>query len=50
MEGVKSNLNIMLNFLKGLACIGVVFIHITFPGKVGEIIKYASAYGVPIFS
>lgn len=49
MEGVKSNLNIMLNFLKGLACIGVVFIHITFPGKVGEIIKYASAYGVPIF-
>lgn len=31
------------------ACVGVVFIHITFPGKVGEIIKYASAYGVPIF-
>lgn len=28
---------------------GVVFIHVTFPGMLGQIIKYASAYAVPIF-
>lgn len=41
--------NKMLNLLKGFACIGVVLIHVTFPGVVGEIIKYASAYAVPLF-
>ncbi len=28
---------------------GVVFIHISFPGKFGQIVLYASAYAVPIF-
>lgn len=39
----------MLNLLKGFACIGVVFIHVSFPGVIGGIIKHASAYAVPIF-
>ena len=26
-----------------------VLIHISFPGKTGDLIKYASAYAVPIF-
>lgn len=41
--------NIKLNFLKGLACMGVVFIHVTFPGLFGQIVLRASAYAVPIF-
>lgn len=49
MDLVTTNRNIMLNFLKGLACIGVVFIHVKFPGKVGDIVKCASAYAVPVF-
>lgn len=47
MNEVKRNT--MLNLLKGFACIGVVLIHVTFPGMIGEIIKFASAYAVPVF-
>lgn len=47
MNEVKRNT--MLNLLKGFACIGVVLIHITFPGMVGEIVKITSAYAVPVF-
>ncbi len=47
MEKVKRN--IMLNLLKGLACIGVVFIHVTFPGIVGIVVKKLAAFAVPIF-
>ena len=45
----KTITNIKLNLLKGFACMGVVFIHITFPGLFGQIVLYASAYAVPIF-
>lgn len=45
----RKNINLKLNLLKGFACIGVVFIHITFPGMFGQIVKYASNYAVPIF-
>ena len=41
--------NVKLNLLKGFACIGVVFIHVVFPGKTGQILVYASQYAVPIF-
>ena len=41
--------NVKLNLVKGFACIGVVFIHVTFPGLAGEIISSASSYAVPIF-
>lgn len=47
MNGVK--LNTTLNIIKGFACIGVVFIHITFPGIVGDSVLYVSAYAVPAF-
>lgn len=41
--------NVKLNLLKALACIGVVFIHVRFPGAFGEIISYAATFAVPIF-
>lgn len=44
-----SNRNRMLDLLKGFACIGVVFIHVTFPGLVGKIFSKAGAFAVPIF-
>lgn len=43
------NINIMLNFLKGFACVGVVFIHVSFPGEFGELVSIVSGYAVPIF-
>lgn len=41
--------NQMLNFIKGIACIGVVFIHVMFPGIVGEIVSKLSQFAVPVF-
>jgi peptidoglycan/LPS O-acetylase OafA/YrhL len=38
-----------LNTLKGLACIGVVFMHCSFPGILGKIISYCFKFNVPIF-
>ena len=45
----KASVNVKLNLLKGFACMGVVFIHITFPGLFGQIVMHASGYAVPIF-
>lgn len=42
-------INNKLNFLKCFACIGVVFIHITFPGRFGEIVRLGADYAVPVF-
>ncbi len=47
MNGTSKN--VKLNLLKGFACICVVFIHIAFPGMLGQIVKAASSYAVPIF-
>jgi surface polysaccharide O-acyltransferase-like enzyme len=41
--------NQSLNFLKGIGCIGVVFIHVAFPRRVGQIISEMSQFAVPIF-
>lgn len=41
--------NHALNLLKFFACVAVVFIHVTFPGKTGEIIKSESSWAVPFF-
>lgn len=41
--------NRCFDFLKGMACIGVVFIHIIFPGIFGEIIIKAARFAVPLF-
>ena len=45
----KPQKNAMLNCLKGLACISVVFIHISFPGKTGAVMDKLGIYAVPIF-
>lgn len=41
--------NNFLNFLKGIGCIGVVFIHVLFPGVFGKIIARLAAFAVPVF-
>lgn len=46
-ENTKTNT--MLNLLKGVACMGVVFIHMPFPGHFGEIISILSGFAVPLF-
>lgn len=46
---VKNNRNQWLNVLKGIGCMGVVFIHILFPGKTGEIVSKLCQFAVPVF-
>ena len=41
--------NVKLDLLKGCACIGVVFIHVSFPGTFGQIVNYISTFAVPVF-
>lgn len=41
--------NYFLNCLKGIACIGVVFIHVAFPGLFGKYIYTIASAGVPLF-
>lgn len=38
-----------LDFLKGIACIAVVFIHFNFPGNFGIAVKSICRIGVPVF-
>lgn len=48
METVKQY-NPCLDFVKGLACIFVVFMHCEFPGKAGVIVQAISRFSVPFF-
>lgn len=41
--------NRCLDFIKGLACIGVVFMHCTFPYPYGQVISFICKFAVPIF-
>lgn len=41
--------NVMLNFMKAIACIGVILIHVPFPGVIGELIKKIFSFSVPFF-
>ena len=41
--------NYCLDFIKGLACIFVVFMHCEFPGKTGIIVQAISRFCVPLF-
>lgn len=41
--------NKTLNFLKGIACLAVIFIHVKFPGMFGKIIALLCQFAVPIF-
>ncbi len=45
----KNKENILLNFTKGISCLGVVLIHVCFPGIIGEILKKIFSYAVPLF-
>ncbi len=47
MVDVKHNR--MIDFFKGIACVGVVFMHILFPGMFGRILKVLCAWAVPVF-
>ena len=38
-----------LDLLKGIGCIGVVFIHYSFPGLFGEILHQLAEFAVPVF-
>jgi len=44
-----NNYNTCLDFIKGLACICVVFMHCEFPGKTGIIVQAMSRFCVPFF-
>lgn len=46
---VREPENLKLSFLKCFACIGVLFIHILFPGRTGEVVSFGSTYAVPCF-
>lgn len=41
--------NWQFDFLKGISCIFVVFLHCRFPGVIGDLIIYAFRFPVPIF-
>ena len=46
---MRSETNHLLDCIKGIACICVVFIHVHFPGQIGEVISHLSGFAVPIF-
>lgn len=45
----KYTKNHCLDFLKGIGCIGIVFIHAKFPGNLGIIISLIAGFAVPMF-
>ena len=47
--GADKHYNPCLDFIKGLACLCVVFMHCEFPGEVGTIVQAASRFSVPFF-
>lgn len=46
---MRNNTNHLLDCLKGLGCVAVVFIHIKFPGFTGDAIWRLAQFAVPIF-
>ena len=49
MENVPKQYNYCLDFIKGLACIFVVFMHCEFPGMTGVAVQAISRFCVPFF-
>ena len=41
---MKENRNTCFDFLKGLACIGVVLIYVPIPGVAGEVVSKSSGF------
>lgn len=49
---VKHNVsqrNSLLNFFKGIGCVGVVWIHVMFSGAAGRAVSTLAAFAVPLF-
>lgn len=46
---IKRNRNYCFDFIKGVACICVVFMHCEFPGKLGIVVQCVSRFSVPYF-
>lgn len=44
-----ANRNYCLDFIKGIACVCVVFMHCEFPGKLGILVQCVSRFCVPFF-
>lgn len=49
IQPAKVNRSPMFDFIKCLGCMSVVFIHVTFPGTAGKMIKTAALFAVPVF-
>lgn len=45
----KKQYNYCLDFIKGIACVFVVFLHCEFPGTTGVVVQAFSRYCVPLF-
>lgn len=48
-QTAKKPYNYCMDFLKGLACIFVVFIHVKFPGDFGQAVQAVARFAVPFF-
>lgn len=48
-EVAKKQYNYCMDFLKGIACIFVVFIHVKFPGDFGQAVQAIARFAVPFF-
>jgi len=49
LQSINKQYNYCLDFIKGIACIFVVFMHCEFPGTTGVVIQAFSRYCVPFF-
>lgn len=49
MNETHNTRNVCFDFLKGIACICVVFIHFKFPGNLGIVVGALSKFAVPLF-
>ena len=45
----KRQINYLMNFVKGAACICIVFMHCEFPGRFGVLVQCVSRFCVPFF-
>lgn len=48
-DGIRRQYNSCFDFIKGIACICVVFMHCEFPGIFGTLIQTISRFSVPFF-
>lgn len=46
---IQKNVNLCLDFLKGIGCVLVICIHVMFPGMLGNVLAVLGGYVVPLF-